>query len=256
MCLDMDCVRVKLQLGDTASAKALLESSKEQLASIKSSESVAFSKFYRATADYRKVVGPPNEFYNAALMFLAYTPADQLGPEDDRQQLATDMALAAVTGDNIFNFGEVIATPILAHLKGTPNAWLQDLVLAMNSGNVDTFESIIKTYKEQYFAQPVLASKHESVIVEKIRILSLMNIAFERPPHEREIRFSDIAARAKIPEDQVCHVFEGSCVCTTVLVHACGVHVCACFKASLALTFARIGLSFCSNCYYEPCCRL
>jgi len=34
-------------------------------------------------------------------------------------------------------------------------------------------------------------------------LLALMNIAFERPSHDRQIHFSDIAARTRIPTDQV-----------------------------------------------------
>ena len=34
-------------------------------------------------------------------------------------------------------------------------------------------------------------------------LLALMNIAFERQSHDREISFSDIASRTRIPESQV-----------------------------------------------------
>eukprot|EP01032_Pedospumella_encystans_P031310 gene31310-35342_t len=113
MCLDMDVVTIKLRLGDVEAAKGLLESAKEQLSGIKPSESVIFSKYYKAQTEYRKVVGPANEFYSAALMFLSYTNVEDLSAEE-RYTLATDMALASVTGDDIYNFGEVLATPILS----------------------------------------------------------------------------------------------------------------------------------------------
>ena len=67
-------------------------------------------------------------------MFLAYTPVEEL-PMDLRYVLATDMALASITGEDIFNFGEVIATPILSALQGSPNEWLYNLVLALNKGS-------------------------------------------------------------------------------------------------------------------------
>lgn len=201
MCLEMDVVMIKVKCGDVDVAKDMLNTAKKQLPTIKSSDSVAFSKFYKATSEHKKVVGPPNEFYSAALMYLAYSHIDNLGV-DEKVTLATDMALASITGEGIFNFGEVVATPILSSLKGTPNEWLQDLVLALDSGNVNTFNSILEAYKEQYFAQPVLTNKHE-VIKEKVSLLSLVNIAFERPPHDRVIPFADIAARAVIPINQV-----------------------------------------------------
>lgn len=134
-------------------------------------------------------------------MYLAYTPAEEL-PQDEKYVLATDMALASITGDNIFNFGEVIATPILSALRGSPNQWLHDLVLSLNRGSIDEFNSIVDSNREQYFAQPALSNGHEN-IKKKIVLLALMNIAFERPSHDRQIRFSDISVRTRISIDQV-----------------------------------------------------
>mmetsp|Transcript_25632 Transcript_25632/g.24492 ORF Transcript_25632/g.24492 Transcript_25632/m.24492 type:complete len:381 (-) Transcript_25632:92-1234(-) len=201
LCLDMDVVIVKLKLGQTKDAKEALEAAKEKTQSLQSKEPVIFSRFFMATAEYRKCVGPPQEFYKAALMYLAYTPIEDL-TATQRYTLATDMALASITGDDIFNFGEVIATPILSSLAGKPNGWLQDLVLALHKGDIDNFNLIVDSYKTQYFAQPSLAAKHEE-IKKKVVLLCLLNIAFERPSHDRTIPFAVIAAKTRIPIDQV-----------------------------------------------------
>jgi len=121
---------------------------------------------------------------------------------EEKYVLATDVALASITGENIFNFGEVITTPILVALKGSPNQWMHDLVLAMNRGSIDEFNSIVDANRAQYFAQPSLSSRHDN-IKKKIVLLALMNIAFERPSHDRQILFADISARTRIPMDQV-----------------------------------------------------
>ena len=55
LCLEMDKVLVLLKLGQIDLAKELLEVAKSTLASLASSETVVFSKFYKATAEYRKV---------------------------------------------------------------------------------------------------------------------------------------------------------------------------------------------------------
>ena len=44
-----------MKLGKLDPAKSSLEVAKEQIPSINSTEAVAFSKFYMATAEYRKV---------------------------------------------------------------------------------------------------------------------------------------------------------------------------------------------------------
>jgi 26S proteasome regulatory subunit N9 len=200
-CLDMDIIIFKLQLGQSDDVKGLLNTAKELLSTLNSTETIVFSKFYKSTSEYHKLVGPAQDFYKSSLMFLAYTPIEGLNDEE-KYILATDMCLASIVGANIFNFGEVIATPILSSLKDTPNSWLRDLVIALNRGDVDEFNSIVDTYREQYFAQQALAGNHEEN-KKKIVLLCLMNIAFERPSHERTIDFSDISTRTRTPLEQV-----------------------------------------------------
>lgn len=64
------------------------------------------------------------------------------------------------------------------------------------------FNMIVDNYKVQYFAQPALAAKHEDV-KKKIVLLCLLNIAFEKPSYDRNITFTEIANKTRIPVDQV-----------------------------------------------------
>lgn len=151
-------------------------------------------------------------------MFLAYTSVDDLRPTE-KIALATDMALAAITGDDIYNFGEVLATPILKALKDTPSEWLLLLVEAMNNGHVDHFNSVLASYHSLYTTQPVLQHKHDKVI-EKMRLLAVLQLAFERPSHSRVIAFEDISNRIKVSSSEVVeqqfmqmHIY---CLCVTL----------------------------------------
>lgn len=72
-----------------------------------SAETAVHSAYYRLSSEYYKAVGPPDSFYRSALMFLAYTPLESI-PQADRYTLATDISLAALTGEGVFNFGEVV----------------------------------------------------------------------------------------------------------------------------------------------------
>ena len=58
ICLEMDVVLVSIRLGQLDQAKELLEGAKGALSGLSSSETVVFSKFYKATAEYRKVCDP------------------------------------------------------------------------------------------------------------------------------------------------------------------------------------------------------
>lgn len=201
MIVDMDVVLVKLKLNLLDDAKALLESSKEKLPLISSTETIVFSKFHKSMAEYRKVVGPPKEFYKSALLFLSYTQIEQLSLED-RYSLATDMALAAISSDEIYNFGEVIATPVLSALLNTPNEWLYNLVTALHTGDIENFNTTVDTARVAYFQQPVLASRHE-FIKQKVVLLCVMNIVFQRHSHDRCVPFQDIASKSGVPLEQV-----------------------------------------------------
>lgn len=134
-------------------------------------------------------------------MFLSYTPTVEIS-EEEQYILATDMALAALVGDNIYNFGEVVQTPVLHVLQGTQNAWLHELVNALHHGNISDFNRIVDSNRDSYFQQPSLGNKHD-IVKQKVALLSLMNMVFERPSHDRTIAFVDIAGRALIPIDQV-----------------------------------------------------
>ena len=234
-CIDSDIAVMYVKLGATEDARKLLDAIEEKLSGSKNAvledvdsyrdtsagEALVFSRVYKATAEYRKVislsfylfccsavsflvfqcVGPPSEFYKASLLFLAYTPADQI-PSSEKYSLATDMALAALTGDGVFNFGEVIATPVLASLKGTPNEYLHDLVHAVNCGSIDNFNSLLDKHRDQYFSQEALKNCHEQV-QQKVVLLALMNMVFELPSHERSISYAAIASVTRVPLEQV-----------------------------------------------------
>lgn len=139
-------------------------------------------------------------------MYLSYTSMNDISTEA-KYVLATDILLAAITGDDIYNFGEVVATPLLSVLQGTPNTWLFELVHSLNNGDVNHFNQVVDTYKAQYSSQPSLVGRHE-IVKQKVVLLSLINMTFERASHDRQISFSDIAKRTMIPVDQVfCYLY-------------------------------------------------
>lgn len=134
-------------------------------------------------------------------MFLAYTPVETLSAEE-QFQLATDMVLAALVGEGVYNFGEIIATSALDILVGSPNQFLRDLVIAINNGDIDAFNSIVENNKDAYFNHDVLANCHGD-IQQKVVLVAVMNIVFERHSHDRSIPYATIANTAKIPLEQV-----------------------------------------------------
>lgn len=164
-------------------------------------ETSCHKQYYRLSMEYHKVIGPPEAFYKNGLMFLSFTPSSTLSREA-QHDLARDLSLAALSGSDIFNFGEVFETPILQVLRGTSDEWLLKFMEAFCTGDVNAYNSTMKACQEQFNLQPALANK-ATFIHEKITLLALVNMVFSRPPSDRTISFDEISVRAQVPVDQV-----------------------------------------------------
>jgi 26S proteasome regulatory subunit N9 len=203
--LEMEAALLALRGADAAaleSVKKALEEAKPTMDGLTgTTDTAVFRKYYAAASDYRKLVGPPEAFYRAALSLLSYASADDM-PLNKRRILATDVALAALSGEGVYNFGEVLATPILDALNHTPNAWLGDLLRIFAAGDVDAFNDCLGKNKNEYLKQPALRAK-APFVKEKIALLAFMNLVFETPAHERAISFQAIASRARLDLDHV-----------------------------------------------------
>ncbi len=97
----------KLRAGKDAEAKTHLAEAQQVCDSGTGFESLVYATFYRASAEFQKSKGSPAEYYKNALLYLAYVNVDQLAPAV-RQQLAFDMCLAALIGENVYNYGELV----------------------------------------------------------------------------------------------------------------------------------------------------
>mmetsp|Transcript_178 Transcript_178/g.427 ORF Transcript_178/g.427 Transcript_178/m.427 type:complete len:419 (+) Transcript_178:120-1376(+) len=172
-----------------------------ELADTESEAAVVHSAFYETAMTYRKAVGPPEAYYREAIQYVAYTSLSDLSQEE-RRSLATDLSLAALTGEGVFNFGEVVTAPALKCLEGTDLYFLVELLAAGARGDVLGFQRVADAHAANIQLQPSLVSRAEAV-KEKITLLALVNMIFERPSLERTLSFEDIADRVVVPMDQV-----------------------------------------------------
>jgi 26S proteasome regulatory subunit N9 len=118
-----------------------------------------YSNYYRAWAAYYKVLlvifsinvcqllSEPEEFYKSALQYVAYTPLDTL-PKAEVAGLAFDLGLAALLGENIFNFGDLLEHPLMDALHETENQWLADVIFTFNRGQITKWKELQNTYAE------------------------------------------------------------------------------------------------------------
>jgi 26S proteasome regulatory subunit N9 len=184
--------------------KEMLKANKVTLGELADGDTaVVHSAYYECAMTYRKAVGPPEAYYREAIQYLAYTSLDALTPQK-RIELATDLCVAALTGEGVYNFGEVAHNnaAILAALEGTPNHWLVKLIHASADGDVQGLDQITTDYEQQIQDQPALLNR-AVLVKEKIALLALVNMVFQRKPSDRTLNFKDIAERIQMPEDQV-----------------------------------------------------
>mmetsp|Transcript_23783 Transcript_23783/g.65971 ORF Transcript_23783/g.65971 Transcript_23783/m.65971 type:complete len:425 (-) Transcript_23783:4621-5895(-) len=178
----------------------------KQLVSDTPEAMIVNSAHYETSMTYYKIVGPPEAFYNEAVDYLNYyqpKEGDAAATDTKSQTLAIDLCLAALTGEGVYNLGQVVSNPILKVLEPTPQAWLVHLLQACARGNVNDFKKLCQeTYPAQIASQPALVNMGQQM-QEKITLLGLVELVFAKPATERNLTFEEIAEGLEIPLDQV-----------------------------------------------------
>eukprot|EP00050_Salpingoeca_kvevrii_P006757 m.291448 g.291448 ORF g.291448 m.291448 type:complete len:372 (+) comp12470_c0_seq1:63-1178(+) len=181
---------------DSASAKKLLAACEEQLGEV-DGVSPMHADYYRVLAEMHKINGEFAEFYTAALKYLGCVEIESISVVDQVQR-AYDLGLAALLGDGIYNFGELLAHPILDALRGTDKEWLVELLSAFNEGDLPRVNALGASWQ----AQADLNNRRE-FLDEKIRLLALMELVFKAPAQNRTLSFAQIAEKTQLPLDMV-----------------------------------------------------
>merc|ERR1712070_786983 len=87
--------------------------------------------------------GKYNEYYRTCLLYLAHVRLDTDDiPTDEKQRIAFHLAVSALLGDEIHNFGEFIDNPITVALPEQGCGWLLDLLRAFNTGDLSQYQQI------------------------------------------------------------------------------------------------------------------
>eukprot|EP00697_Spironema_sp_BW2_P013612 gnl/Spiro4/3784_TR1864_c0_g1_i1.p1 gnl/Spiro4/3784_TR1864_c0_g1~~gnl/Spiro4/3784_TR1864_c0_g1_i1.p1 ORF type:complete len:417 (-),score=88.97 gnl/Spiro4/3784_TR1864_c0_g1_i1:126-1292(-) len=195
---------ILMRMGQDDKVKASLEASKALLDGPVTFEPIVYSSFYRASMAYHQAKGTASEFYHDSLKYLSYTPLTDI-PATTAPRLAFDIGVAALLGDNIYNFGELLAHPVLASLDNTQFSWMRLFLQAFNTGNIAEYNALRERYGASVasltpqLCEPATIEKMR----EKISILCLMEIVFRRPSSDRTIPFGVIASEARIEMHEV-----------------------------------------------------
>eukprot|EP01083_Nonionella_stella_P075541 205417_1 len=177
--------------------KKVIEKARDVIDSYDGMLQVVYSTFYRIALQYHKLKGTASQYFQNALLFLGYTDLNTIPPVD-RLTLAADLGVAALVGD-VYNFGELLQHPVLSVLENTEHAWLGQLLVAFNEGDIDSFDRVFEAQRSK---QPMLVTQ-ESFLRRKIRIMRLMEMVFKRSSHDRTIKFQEISEICRLPVEEV-----------------------------------------------------
>ncbi|KAI8627503.1 hypothetical protein F5Y19DRAFT_168464 [Xylariaceae sp. FL1651] len=191
--------RAELQLRDAESSRRDLDKAEKILDSFDSVETKVHAAFYQVNADYYKANAEFASYYRNALLYLACIDLSTLS-SDERKARAYDLGIAALVSDSIYNFGELLLHPILDALSGDL-AWLRELLIAFNRGDLAAYDVL-----SGHIASNGLLQDHEDEIRQKIYLAALTESVFRRPPHERAMTFSTIAADTKVRHNEIEHL--------------------------------------------------
>jgi 26S proteasome regulatory subunit N9 len=145
---------------------------------------------YQQAMQYYKNVGPPEAFYEQAMSFLNYESSTDV-------QLAIDLCVAALTGNGVYNLGQVEQTPLLKLLI-PDHEWLVLLLKACAAGDVTLFRQLSQQYAAEIQTQPALVHL-ASFVQEKLTLLALVHFVFES--RVTTLKFQDLAARLQCDAD-------------------------------------------------------
>ena len=222
--LKMSIGQLFLQSGSTDKASDLMDLGIKMLDRMEDVDPTVTASVYSLSSQYHKVSraqgarvrsrrsrgadSPPStlfhsqvhrnfdEFYKSSLLYLAYVTTEDL-PADFRLALAVDISLAALLGEGVFNFGELLLHPIVQSLVGTEYEWLHALLKCFNKGDMQAYDMVCDRYSSALNRQPEMVKKADA-LRNKITLLCLVEYLFSLPPDSRSVPLDEIAARAKL----------------------------------------------------------
>jgi len=194
--LTTEAGRVHLQNNELSEAKKKVEAAGEKLETL-DQVSTVHGRYYLLSSEYHRRMANHFKFYHEALRYLGCTPLSEIS-ETEQHDRAFQLALAALLGPDIHNFGELLQHDILDSLRNGEKKWLVELLYAFNSGDMKKFDAL----KPQWAGQPDL-QQNEKALRQKICLMCLMEMTFERPANNRAMSFKEIGEKTRLPVNEV-----------------------------------------------------
>lgn len=170
---------------------------------------VVQAAFHRVSAELLQVTGPASDFLAEALDYLSLVGADGMRPSQ-AADWASQLCIAALVDEETYDVGMVVQHPVCEVLRSEAGersasggrAWLLDLATACAKGDLLAFNTTAAEHSSDIETTPALAA-HMGIVREKITVLALVEFVASKPPQERSVPFSQVAACSGLPVKQV-----------------------------------------------------
>ncbi|SCU88895.1 LAMI_0D11694g1_1 [Lachancea mirantina] len=202
--INIEIARILLRKGELVKSRDSLD---EIEATLEKQDSVPLqvtSAFYSASAEYYHLKKDFNSFYYTTLLYLSTAEAIESWrdlSQVEKKRLAYELCIAALLGDKIYNFGELLHHPIISNIsEDVEYEWLFQFLSTLSEGNFTKFDELSRNF----FSKVPILAQHESFLRQKICLMTLVESIFAK--NIRTLTFDDIAAATFLPKDQVEHL--------------------------------------------------
>lgn len=199
--VNLQIARYALILNDSVLADEILECVGDKFESTLQNEFSAKinAAFYLTKCQYYKIHENYNLFYTNGLLYLS--SLDSPLPLDQQIKFCYDLCIAALLGNKIYNFGELILHDILKVISDQSSEyfWLYNLITNLNAGNLAKFNEWLQVSMSK---SPFLAH-HKTFLHQKIVIMSLLEKISTEQATNKRLLFKSISDVTGTPIDEV-----------------------------------------------------
>ncbi|ODV77132.1 26S proteasome regulatory particle [Suhomyces tanzawaensis NRRL Y-17324] len=193
--VSLQIARYKLLLNKVSEAEEILDELKD-LFGATGDEGHNFenpkinSAYYLAKCELYKINENYNLFYSNGLLYLS--SVDNNLSEAQKVKLCYELCIAALLGDKIYNFGELILHDILNAIKDESSQynWLYHLIQNLNSGNLTQFNHWLATA----FKKSPFLTKFDVFLKQKIIIMSLLELISLKSTTNKQLTLQEISS--------------------------------------------------------------
>ncbi|CZT98561.1 26S proteasome subunit [Plasmodium falciparum IGH-CR14] len=191
-----------IKLEDYKNCEAEIENAKNMLQGVIGLNVVAHKFYNYALMCYYKALKKSDLYVKYALLYLAYTPLNDLN-DYDRIDIGTYICIHSIISENVYNIGEIIQLPLInVCIKNNEETnWLYELIYIYNEGNIDSFNETIGKYQSNI--ENCILKNYQHNMLKKMTLLALMDLAFKKKKQREDISFHEIAQHCKIDINEV-----------------------------------------------------